>query len=149
MKHHFDGILRRIYKPSGQEFFIKSSYPYLSSNTDLLNSFSFFSKMMSRKIVPIHTFVNIPALIRKRSMFLSGRAGILTKVWIGDILRRLIQESKTNEQKQLAFEANCYSPFHQYFTTLYLAWLRETQLYRRKFSIPQLRTGEPISSFLK
>jgi hypothetical protein len=36
-------------------------------------------------ISPIHTFVNIPALIRKRSVFLSSRAGILTKVWIGDI----------------------------------------------------------------
>ena len=33
----------------------------------------------------IHTFVNIPALIRKRSVFLSSRAGILTKVWIRDI----------------------------------------------------------------
>ena len=33
----------------------------------------------------IHTFVNIPALIRKRSVFLSSRAGIFTKVWIGDI----------------------------------------------------------------
>ena len=31
-------------------------------------------------ISPIHTFVNIPALIRKRSVFLSSRAGILTKV---------------------------------------------------------------------
>ena len=28
----------------------------------------------------IHTFVNIPALIRKRSVFLSSRAGIFTKV---------------------------------------------------------------------
>ena len=31
-------------------------------------------------IAPIHTFVNIPALIRKRSVFLSSRAGIFTKV---------------------------------------------------------------------
>jgi hypothetical protein len=31
-------------------------------------------------ISPIHTFVNIPALIRKDSVFLSSRAGILTKV---------------------------------------------------------------------
>jgi hypothetical protein len=31
-------------------------------------------------ISPIHTFVNIPALIRKRSVFLSSRAGIFTKV---------------------------------------------------------------------
>ena len=28
MKHHFDGILREIYKPS-KKFFIKSPYPYL------------------------------------------------------------------------------------------------------------------------
>ena len=28
----------------------------------------------------IHTFVNIPALIRKRSVFLSSRTGIFTKV---------------------------------------------------------------------
>jgi hypothetical protein len=28
----------------------------------------------------IHTFVNIPALIRKRNVFLSRRAGIFTKV---------------------------------------------------------------------
>jgi hypothetical protein len=33
----------------------------------------------------IHTFVNIPALIRKRSVFLSRRAEIFTKVVIGDI----------------------------------------------------------------
>jgi hypothetical protein len=31
-------------------------------------------------ISPIHTFVNIPALIRKRSVFLSSRAGIFTKL---------------------------------------------------------------------
>jgi hypothetical protein len=31
-------------------------------------------------ISPIHTFVNIPALISERSVFLSCRAGILTKV---------------------------------------------------------------------
>ena len=34
----------------------------------------------------IHTFVNIPALIRKRSVCLSSRAGIFTKVWIGDMM---------------------------------------------------------------
>jgi hypothetical protein len=28
----------------------------------------------------IHTFVNIPALIRKRNVFLSSRAGIFKKV---------------------------------------------------------------------
>ena len=28
----------------------------------------------------IHTFVNIPALFRKRSVFLSSRAGIITEV---------------------------------------------------------------------
>ena len=39
-----------------------------------------------RSISPIHTFVNIPALIRKRSVFLNSRAGILTKVWIRDLL---------------------------------------------------------------
>ena len=33
-----------------------------------------------REISPIHTFVNIPALIRKGSVFSSSRAGILTKV---------------------------------------------------------------------
>jgi hypothetical protein len=33
----------------------------------------------------IHTFVNIPALIRKRSVFLSRRARIFTKVLIGDM----------------------------------------------------------------
>jgi hypothetical protein len=33
-----------------------------------------------KHISPIHTFVNIPALIRKRGVFLSSRAGILTKV---------------------------------------------------------------------
>ena len=37
-------------------------------------------------ISPIHTFVNIPALIRKRSVFLSSKAGILTKVWIRDMM---------------------------------------------------------------
>jgi hypothetical protein len=53
--------------------------------------FIYFSqKLRSEKykfvcISPIHTFVNIPALIRKLSVFLSSRAGILTKVWIGDI----------------------------------------------------------------
>jgi hypothetical protein len=31
-------------------------------------------------ISPIHTFVNIPALIRQRSVFLSSGAGILTIV---------------------------------------------------------------------
>ena len=31
-------------------------------------------------ISSIHTFVNIPAVIRKRSVFLSSRAGIFTKV---------------------------------------------------------------------
>ena len=35
-----------------------------------------------------HTSVNIRALISKRSVFLSSRAGIFTKVWKGDILRR-------------------------------------------------------------
>ena len=40
-------------------------------------------------ISPIHTFVNTPALIRKRSMFLRSRAGILTKVWIRDIILKL------------------------------------------------------------
>ena len=37
------------------------------------------------KISPIHSFVNIPALIRKRSVFSSSGAVIFTKVWIGDI----------------------------------------------------------------
>jgi hypothetical protein len=37
-------------------------------------------------ISTIHTFVNIPALIRKRNVFLSSRAGMFTKVWIGDEL---------------------------------------------------------------
>ena len=37
-------------------------------------------------ISPIHTFVDIPALIRKRSVFLSSRAGMLAGVLIGDIL---------------------------------------------------------------
>ena len=40
---------------------------------------------MSHIISPIHPSVNIPALIRKRSVFLSSRGGILTKVWIRDI----------------------------------------------------------------
>ena len=39
-----------------------------------------------RKISAIHTFVNIPALIRKRIVFLSSRARILTKVWIRNML---------------------------------------------------------------
>ena len=113
MKHHFDGILRRIYKPSGQEFFIKSSYPYLSSNTDLLNSFSFFSKMMSRKIVPIHTFVNIPALIRKSSMFLSSRARTLTKVWIRDIDRFRKISSKRSKSAFLIIYVLKYVTYHR------------------------------------
>jgi hypothetical protein len=33
-----------------------------------------------------HTFVNIPALISKRSVFLSSRAGIFTKVWLRDMI---------------------------------------------------------------
>jgi hypothetical protein len=41
-----------------------------------------------------HTFVNIPALISKRSMFLSSRAGIFTKVWKGDIITRLPERNK-------------------------------------------------------
>jgi hypothetical protein len=40
--------------------------------------YNFFNELGN--ISPIHTFVNIPALIRKRSVFLSSRAGILTKV---------------------------------------------------------------------
>ena len=39
-------------------------------------------------ISPIHTFVNIPAPIRKRSVFLRSMAGISTKLWIGDIISR-------------------------------------------------------------
>ena len=35
MKHHFGGILRRIYKPS-RKFSIKGPYPYLSKCTDPL-----------------------------------------------------------------------------------------------------------------
>jgi hypothetical protein len=35
MKHYFDGILKRIYKPS-KNFFTKSAYPYLSNSTDSL-----------------------------------------------------------------------------------------------------------------
>jgi hypothetical protein len=34
----------------------------------------------NKGISPIHTFVNIPALIRKCSVFLRSRTGILTKV---------------------------------------------------------------------
>jgi hypothetical protein len=34
----------------------------------------------------IHTFVNIPALLLKNTLRFLIRAGILTKVWIGDIV---------------------------------------------------------------
>ena len=44
-----------------------------------------FKKNMIKSFHAFHTFVYIPALIRKRSVFLISRAGILTKVWIGDI----------------------------------------------------------------
>jgi hypothetical protein len=37
-------------------------------------------------ISPIHTFVNIPALLLKNTLRFLMRAGILTKVWIGDIM---------------------------------------------------------------
>ena len=36
-------------------------------------------------ISPIHTFVNIPALLIKNTLRYLIRAGIFTKVWIGDI----------------------------------------------------------------
>jgi hypothetical protein len=37
------------------------------------------------ELSPIHTFVNIPALLLKNTLRFLIRAGILTKVWIGDI----------------------------------------------------------------
>ena len=37
-------------------------------------------------ISPIHTIVNIPALLLKNTLRFLIRAGILTKVWIGDIV---------------------------------------------------------------
>jgi hypothetical protein len=40
-------------------------------------------------ISPIHTFVNIPALILKNTLRFLIRAGILTKVWIWDIFCRI------------------------------------------------------------
>jgi hypothetical protein len=52
--------------------------------------FQFFPEIfVFSYISSIYTFVNIPALIRKRSVFLSSRAEILTKVWIRDISRYL------------------------------------------------------------
>jgi hypothetical protein len=39
-----------------------------------------YPQEMTNSISLIHTFVNIPALIRKRRVFLSRRAGIFTKV---------------------------------------------------------------------
>ena len=47
--------------------------------------FIFHGKKFIKYISPFHTYVYIPALIRERSVFLSSRAGIFTKVWIGDI----------------------------------------------------------------
>ena len=52
------------------------------STISMINSESgqFIDMIKIMNISPIHTFVNIPALIRKQSVFLSSRAEILTKV---------------------------------------------------------------------
>ena len=64
-------------------------------------------------ISPIHTFVNIPALIRKCSVFLSSRAGILTKVLIGDMAQ--VTEQPVLNSKQKYEDFFCYiSPIHTF-----------------------------------
>jgi hypothetical protein len=52
--------------------------PHFSNSHDL-------SVMGSQYISPIHTFVNIPALLLKNTLRFLIKAGIFTKVWIGDI----------------------------------------------------------------
>ena len=57
-------------------------------NTALGYLFSFEFNLLrhySCYISPIHTFVNIPALLLKNKLRFLIRAGIFTKVWIGDI----------------------------------------------------------------
>ena len=50
-------------------------------------------------ISPIQTFVNIPTLIRKRSVFSSSRTGTFTKVWIGDKVKGCEVVDKTIYEK--------------------------------------------------
>ena len=52
--------------------------PHFSNSHDL-------SVMGSQYISPIHTFVNILALLIKNTLRFLIRAGIFTKVWIGDM----------------------------------------------------------------
>ena len=51
------------------------------------------------KISPIHTFVNIPVLLLKNTLRFLIRAGILTKVWIGDMFSYLQKNMKINSCK--------------------------------------------------
>ena len=74
--------------------------------------------MMSRKIVPIHTCVNIPALIRKRSMFLSSmflssRARTSTKVRIRDIDRSRKISLKRSKSAFLIIYVLKYVTYHR------------------------------------
>jgi hypothetical protein len=62
-------------------------------------------------ISPIHTFVNITALFRKRSVFLSSRAGILTKVWIGDIMTIWNKEFQNSKMGLDVFKLSCRKIF--------------------------------------
>ena len=73
-------------------FFVKNAYlsfgkfdknPYIVHSRRFLRRFQLSDGPCCLSL--FDTFVNILALIGKRSVFLSSRAGILTKVWTGDI----------------------------------------------------------------
>ena len=72
MLGHITGQTRVSEKGVTETEFSKKSVPF-SNSIEIPSRYS-------NPISPIHTFVNIPALIRKRSVLLSSRAGILTKV---------------------------------------------------------------------
>ena len=69
------------------------------------------SKKQISFISPIHTFVYIPALMRKRSLSLSSWAGILTKVWVGEI-------SWNNFRVQIYDNRKSHSECHAIFRTI-------------------------------
>jgi hypothetical protein len=86
MKHYFDGILRRIYKPSKQ-FFIKSSYLYLSKCTDPLNQLCVLKRVRILQRTIIYSQPQLLHLLTPGTMVEQDKASVLFFVEMRDALR--------------------------------------------------------------
>ena len=81
-------VKNEVFNRFGHDLWVRLLPLICNKLSEKMNAVAFSQAYRSPAVSPIHTFLNIPALIRKRSMFLVVGPGYST-VWKRDILRIL------------------------------------------------------------